>query len=346
MSLGQRVERICKRAVDARALRVEVLAEIRAAVPFDAYVWLLTDPQTCVGAAPLAVTPPSLTDLPALIRLRYLTPLNRWTNMPSNTAATLVGSTGADRTRSALWLQLLAGHGIDDVLSTVFRDSFGCWGFLELWRAAGVFSAEESRMVASLNSVVTHALRTSQVSTFERLAERDHAGGPAVLLLSDALELLSQTPQTEAYLRALLPTAADRAPVPAAAYNVAAQLLARDNDVDLHPPWARVHVGNGLWVTLRAAPIERGSSAGPATIAVSIEPTPPVERTELYSRVVGLSDRESELLHHLVGGSDTRQLAQRLYVSEHTVQDHFKSIFAKTGVNSRRMLIARATGLA
>ncbi|MDQ3661993.1 MAG: two-component response regulator [Actinomycetota bacterium] len=37
-------------------------------------------------------------------------------------------------------------------------------------------------------------------------------------------------------------------------------------------------------------------------------------------------------------------MAQRMYVSEHTVQDHLKSIFTKTGTRSRRILLARATG--
>jgi DNA-binding CsgD family transcriptional regulator len=31
-------------------------------------------------------------------------------------------------------------------------------------------------------------------------------------------------------------------------------------------------------------------------------------------------------------------------VSEHTVQDHLKSIFAKTGTRNRRTLLARLTG--
>ena len=106
-----------------------------------------------------------------------------------------------------------------------------------------------------------------------------------------------------------------------------------------------MHLCEGLWVTLRSARME-GSTPGSGSIAVSIEPTRPTERTALYARVVGLTEREAELLRHLVGGSGTRELAQHLYMSEYTVQDHLKSIFAKTGANSRRVLIARATGAA
>jgi hypothetical protein len=51
-----------------------------------------------------------------------------------------------------------------------------------------------------------------------------------------------------------------------------------------------------------------------------------------------------ELLGHLVVGSDTRRIAQEMFVSEHTVQDHLKSIFAKTGTRNRRTLLTRAVG--
>jgi DNA-binding NarL/FixJ family response regulator len=43
-------------------------------------------------------------------------------------------------------------------------------------------------------------------------------------------------------------------------------------------------------------------------------------------------------------GADTRGLARELFVSENTIQDHFKSIFAKTGTRTRGELLAIARG--
>lgn len=62
----------------------------------------------------------------------------------------------------------------------------------------------------------------------------------------------------------------------------------------------------------------------------------------LFAMAHGLSTREGELLSHLVTGTDTHELAHRMLLSQQTVQDHLKSIFAKTGVNSRRDLLSRA----
>ena len=98
-------------------------------------------------------------------------------------------------------------------------------------------------------------------------------------------------------------------------------------------------------MTIRAGRIDAAPSNGP-TITVSLEPARPVERAVLYGAVAGLSRREATVLDAVAGGNDTRRTAQRLGISEHTVQDHLKAIFAKTGADSRRQLIARATGTA
>jgi DNA-binding CsgD family transcriptional regulator len=42
----------------------------------------------------------------------------------------------------------------------------------------------------------------------------------------------------------------------------------------------------------------------------------------------------------VAAGHSTKEIASRLYISDYTVQDHLKKIFAKMGINSRRELMA------
>src|SRR5690606_5601233 len=74
MSVGQQ----CERITDARELRLALLDELHRLVPFDWFAWLLTDPSSEVGTAPIADVP-CPPDLPRLIRLKYATTTNRWT---------------------------------------------------------------------------------------------------------------------------------------------------------------------------------------------------------------------------------------------------------------------------
>jgi DNA-binding CsgD family transcriptional regulator len=87
-----------------------------------------------------------------------------------------------------------------------------------------------------------------------------------------------------------------------------------------------------------------GSDGTAGDIAVTIETASVVERMGIFARAYGLTPREAELLAALASGSDTRQVAGQLYISENTVQDHLKSIFAKTDARNRRVLLARALG--
>ena len=46
----------------------------------------------------------------------------------------------------------------------------------------------------------------------------------------------------------------------------------------------------------------------------------------------------------LLDGAATREVAQGMHLSDWTVQDHLKSVFAKLGVHSRREALARLAG--
>jgi hypothetical protein len=285
-----------------RPLRAALLEELRRSVPFDWYAWLLTDPDTEVGSAPLAATP-SLADLPRLIRCKYLTEVNRWTTLDAP-ARSLRTATGGALERSLVWSEVLGAYGVVDVASLVHRDAHGCWSWLNLWRSGttGPFSDDEIAYLAATVAPVTAALRRSQARTFDDAAPLPERTGPVALILAPSLDVRAQTAETEQYLRALVPPDDDRRPVPAGAYNVAAQLLAIEAGVDDHSPSARVHLDDGVWLTLRAARVDADEPSADQDIAVTIEPTSPAERRSLFARSHALSPRETELLDQLARG--------------------------------------------
>lgn len=327
------IGRLVVEAADSRAFRTAVLERLRRVLGFDWYVWVLTDPRTTVGVDPLADVP-DLAELPRMIRLKYLTALNRWSGL--DTAAVL-GDRAGD---SPLWREVQRDRGVADVASVVFRDRFGCWGFLDLW-SARPYAVADVALLRDLAPAVTTALRLGQASTFGVVASAEApAVGPVVMLLGDDLRVTGQTAASDEWLRVLLPRPDGTAPIPACAYNVAAQLLAREAGADDHEPAARVHLGDGFWVTLRASRVSPGDA-----IAVTIEPTSADDRLDAFARANGLSGRERELLVHLAEGADTREAAALMVLSPYTVQDHLKSVFAKTRTPNRRVLLSHALGV-
>ncbi len=342
----ERIEAICADSVEDRSLRLQVLAVLREVIDFDAYVWLLTDPVTTVGVAPLADVP-CLPELPALIGAKYATAVNRWTalQLATSPARALTDAVAGELTRSLMWRDVLCRYGVGDVASVVFADQYGCWGFLDLWRGKdrGPFSPADTHFVAAVAPPLATALRQCQARTFTDPATPHRPEvGPVVLMLDDGLRIASRTSASRAWLEVLLPPVPDQQAIPASVYNVAAQLLSDERGVDAHPAFARTHLADGFWLALRAARLSSDQPVGDgaATIVVTIEEASASDRLDLF----GLSAREYELLGLLSTGSDTRSMARQMSLSEHTIQDHLKSIFAKTGAHDRITLLSRALG--
>ena len=349
----ERIAALDAAGLEDRDLRRRVLAVLGDVIGFDAYAWLLTDPVTSVGTAPLAEVP-CLAELPALIKAKYATTVNRWTALlgQASPAGLLTEAAGGDLARSRVWREVMSRYGIGDVASAVFADQYGCWGFLDLWRDGirGPFGAADAAFLASAAGPLARALRHGQARTFVEPAAPSRPGpGPVVLTLDDDLRITSRTADSRAWLDVLLPPEPDEQAIPASVYNVAAQLLAAEQGIDHHPAYARTHLAGGLWLTLRAARLSPGqeppatAGRGPA-IVVTIEETSAADRLDLFGRAFGLTAREHELLGLLATGSDTRAMARQMSLSEHTVQDHLKSIFTKTGARDRVTVLSRSLG--
>lgn len=93
------VTRLADRELDSRSFRTAVLAELHRVLEFDWHVWVLTDARTTVGVDPHAVVP-DLTELPRMIRLKYLTSTHRWSQLDT------VAALGDQASTSRLWREV------------------------------------------------------------------------------------------------------------------------------------------------------------------------------------------------------------------------------------------------
>jgi DNA-binding CsgD family transcriptional regulator len=218
-----------------------------------------------------------------------------------------------------------------------FGDRYGAWGFLELLRTKTPFSTADLELLTALVPSVTAGLRRAVARTFVEPPQGRITTGPAVIVLDPDLVVRRQTDDAANALFRLLPPDEPMTPIPAAAYNVGAALIALEHGIALGEPWSRVHLGANHWVTARASRLGED-------IAVSIEPSTPSERMALFARAHGLSVRETEIVALLGIGLDSREIAGQWFLSEHTVNDHVKAALSKAGARTRQVLLARATG--
>ncbi|UUZ58631.1 hypothetical protein [Nocardioides sp. B-3] len=247
-ALERALDIVARGSSRGRERRAAILDAVRRCVPFDAYAWIMTDPETAVGADPLAEVP-DLSRLPELIRSKYLSTRNHWRSMPGPVATRAGCDEGEDDPRVAV----LSTYGVTDVASLVLGDRYGLWSFIDLWRIGGSFGEQE---VATLTASAPRLTRMARGLAAEGFVDDARTGpdGPAVLILQPSLVVQRATSATEEFLAKLLPH--EGPPVPAAAYNVAAQLLAQPTDGD-PPARSRVHPGAGLLAHPRGGVVRR-----------------------------------------------------------------------------------------
>ncbi|HEV2061614.1 MAG TPA: helix-turn-helix transcriptional regulator, partial [Solirubrobacteraceae bacterium] len=101
---------------------------------------------------------------------------------------------------------------------------------------------------------------------------------------------------------------------------------------------SRVLSTSGTWVVLHGATL---TGDGGRRIAVIVEPAHPARITPLLMSAYGMTAREQDVARLVLQGESTVAIAERLVVSTHTVQQHLKGIFEKTGVRSRRELVGK-----
>jgi DNA-binding CsgD family transcriptional regulator len=333
----RRLEALSQAGLDSESMRREAIVWLQRTVGFDRWCWPIADPETLLPGGGIAEHDYGR-GVPRSLELEYSGDdfaAKHVLARRANPAASLDAETGSDLARSPRWDEVLRRVGIGDVAVVACRDELGCWGWIEAYRdrADRPFDDQDLALLATVGPSLGSGLRRNALGVDpERAVERT----PGVLVLDGSLTLTSWTAPARKWMDVL----------PAAQLNAAwgilptiiypAATLARSG-AGAGRAHALLRGVDGHWAMIEAASLE-GEHQG--EIAVTLRAPTPVEILRLLSRIYALTARECELVRLLLAGLDTRAVGNRLHISAHTVQDHLKSVFGKTGIHSRRELLA------
>ncbi len=254
--------------------------------------------------------------------------------------STLHEATGGDPSRSRAWNLYMRPYGAEQELLVALRTPAGdAWGILGLYREPGQpqFSADE---LAFLRAASPHLAEGVQRGLLVgEASDPEGPDAPGLVVLRDDWSVESLTPGVERWLIEL-PDGdwESQGRLPPSVLAVAGRALrtAEHEDAPGEIAFARVLSDRGRWMVLHGTSLV---ADGARRVAVIIEPAHPARISPLLMAAYGLTDREQDVTRQVLRGDSTAQIAARLHVSPHTVQQHLKSVFEKTGVRSRRELV-------
>ena len=242
---------------------------------------------------------------------------------------TLFAATDGSPRSSRRWREVISTLGWGDELRAAVRTGGVTVGYLCLHRevAERPFSAREVARLSRLLPLVAGVMRRS-VLPLPGDEERLETG---VVLVDERGRVTGATGGAVSWLDEL------GRPGPGGLPLLLAGLVRTVLDRG-RPASSTVTTSTGRSGVVEAALLE-GSPA--PQVAVVISDAPPGQRLDWLAALYGLTARECEVVSCLLRGSSTSEVARELTISPYTVQAHLTSVFAKTGLRSRRELVSQ-----
>lgn len=336
------IARLVHRGLPVPELARAVGDTLTRAVPAEGTCLMTLDPATMLPTAEFVENGLPAAEMLRLVEIEVREPdVNKWTQLAhaDHPAASLSAVTAGELDRSLRQREIRRPGGFADELRVVLAGSTGVWGALTVFREARrpFFSSTEVQFVSSMARLIADGLRRGLL--LDGAHGDDDEVGLLVLDADDGVSLSNQA--ADRWLDRL--GAGDRAGarLPLVIPAVARQARALGDPASTAAPAqarARVRTRSGRWLIVRGSMLGEGPEA---QAAVMLEPARPAEMAPLIAAALGLTDSECRVTELVAQGLSTRQVADRLHLSAYTVQDHLKSIFAKSDTGSRGDLIAK-----
>ncbi len=324
----------CRAGLEPDALRAAVLPRLRKAVPVDALWWATVDPATLLYTQAYREELPSETG-PYFVDNEFLRDdVNKWTEVAGDRSGvrTLAAATDGKLARSPRYRDIFEPLGLADELRAVLRTRGAIWGFMCLHRERGaVFTPQEQGFI---HRIAPHLAEGVRLGLLVQCADRDDlVESPGLILLAPDDSVIGKNPSADLWFQEL--NWQEAGAIPVEIHALAARLRRARPSTSLSP--LRVRTRSGRWIVLQASWV---SGQERSVVAVIIQEATPDDVVPIVMSAYGLSEQERTVSTLVFRGQSTHEISHRLHIAEHTVQDHLKSIFDKTGVRSRRELVA------
>jgi DNA-binding CsgD family transcriptional regulator len=330
------IARLSRAGLDWQTFSADALPHLRRAIGFDCWCLSLNDPDTDLPAGAVSANPLLAARQSRFWQLEFQVPdVNKHTMLirAPGKVGLLSTATGGDMLRSARWAELLGPGGLGDELRAPLVTGGLAWGALAIYRerSSPFFTTDQARWVSGLIGELGSAARAAWAAAHPAAGPPDT--GPGTIVVTPDGTPVSTTAAARHWL--------DRLGLPA--HGTICALTAKAAAGADHPNPARVRVrtSGGQWLTMHAAVL--AGMAG--NVAISVQPAHPAELVPLLMRATALSARERDIVPLILAGLSVGDIARQLHISPHTVQDHLKAIYVKTGVRSRRRLAVRMCAL-
>jgi DNA-binding CsgD family transcriptional regulator len=324
----------CRSGLEPAALRAAVLPRLRRVVAVDAVWWALVDPATLLFTQAYREEIPVETGSYFVENEFLADDVNKWTDLAHDRegARTLIAATRGAPSSSARYRDIFEPLGLEDELRVVLRSRGSVWGFMCLHRERGsTFSAEEVAFTQRIAPHLAEGLRLGLL--VQGMESAQLADSPGLILLAADGSVLGKNSAADQWLEELNPVGT--AVIPDEVHALAARLYSLDPSVGA--PQLRTRTRAGRWAILHASWMP---NQGRNAVAVIIQQATADQVAPVVMTAYGLTEQERTISGLVFHGLSTRAISDALQITEHTVQDHLKSIFDKTGVRSRRELVA------
>jgi DNA-binding CsgD family transcriptional regulator len=327
---------LCRQGLDWTALVEQASRVVGRVVPHERFCMHSVDPATMLITGGLARNLDRVDGYPRMVQNEYVeVDVNKWASLArlERPAASLTEATRGRPERSVRYRELLRPQQCAWELRAALVSRERCWGALAFYRSEGErdFSEAEIAFMAGISAMLADGFRRSLVvgALPQQAAGPD---GPGLIVFDEKTVPVEIAPAAERWLAELRGRdGVEEGWLPVEVYAVATRARS-DAAGDAR---VRVRAPSGRWLSLYGTPL------GAARTAVIIQPAAPHEITELIVDSYELTARERTITTLTLQGLSTGEIARAVHVTTYTVQDHLKAIFRKTGVSSRRELVAR-----